>query len=139
MGGAPSFAPAADHHFSEVLPAFQVTECLASLIASNPLLAESLENTPEGRRHRQNGLVIAIDLARFGDPARFRHEVDRLVHALKSLPPAEGTEEILMPGERGRRMLEQRTRNGIPIPPAVGEELRALGARLGVAMFPSPH
>jgi LDH2 family malate/lactate/ureidoglycolate dehydrogenase len=116
-----------------------MVECLASLIAANPLLAESLEDTPEGKRHRQNGLVIAIDLARFGDPARFRREVDRLVKALKALPRAEGTEEILMPGERGRRTLEQRSRNGIPIPRAVGDELRALAERLGVEMFPSPR
>src|SRR5713226_9173963 len=43
-------------------------ECITSLVVSNALLAESLEGTPEGRRHRQNGLVIAIDLGRFGDP-----------------------------------------------------------------------
>src|SRR5262245_57972757 len=114
-----------------------MVECLASLIASNPLLAESLEGTPEGRRHRQNGFVMAIDLAQFGDPREFSREVDRLVKALKSLPLAEGSQEILMPGERGRRTLEQRKRDGIPIPRAVGDELRALAARLGVAMFPS--
>jgi LDH2 family malate/lactate/ureidoglycolate dehydrogenase len=114
-----------------------MVECLASLIASNPLLAESLEDTPQGRRHRQNGFVLAIDLAQFGDPEAFRREVDRLVKALKALPLAEDTEEILMPGERGRRTLAQRTREGIPVPRAVHEELRALADRLGVAMFPS--
>jgi ureidoglycolate dehydrogenase (NAD+) len=114
-----------------------MVECLASLIAGNPLLAESLEGTPAGRRHRQNGFVMAIDLARFGDPESFRHEVDRLVKALKSLPLAQGSEEILMPGERGRRTLERRTREGIPIPRPVHDELRALAERLGVAMLPS--
>jgi ureidoglycolate dehydrogenase (NAD+) len=114
-----------------------MVECLASLIASNPLLAESLEDTPQGRRHRQNGFVLAIDLAQFGDPEAFRREVDRLVKALKALPLAADTEEILMPGERGRRTLAQRTREGIPVPRSVHEELRALADRLGVAMFPS--
>jgi ureidoglycolate dehydrogenase (NAD+) len=113
-----------------------MVECLASLIASNPLLAESLEGTPEGSRHRQNGFVMAIDLAQFGDPDYFRREVDRLVRALKALPLAENTEEILMPGERGRRILEQRTREGIPLPGAVHDELQTLAGRLGVAMFP---
>jgi LDH2 family malate/lactate/ureidoglycolate dehydrogenase len=114
-----------------------MVECLASLIASNPLLAETLEGTPEGSRHRQNGLVVAIDLAQFGDPDSFKREVDRLVKALKALPLAENTEEILMPGERGRRMLEQRTREGIPLPGSVYGELQSLAGRLGVAMFPS--
>jgi LDH2 family malate/lactate/ureidoglycolate dehydrogenase len=114
-----------------------MVECLASLIASNPLLAESLEGTPEGRRHRQNGFVMAIDIAQFGEPEDFRREVDRLVNALKALPPAENSQEILMPGERGRRTLEKRTREGIPIPRAVHDELRTLAARLGVAMLAS--
>src|SRR5712664_3014641 len=83
-------------------------ECITSLVAANPLLAESLEGTPEGRRHRQNGFVMAIDLAQFGDPERFRREVDRLVKALKSLPLDPEAGEILMPGERGRRTFERR-------------------------------
>lgn len=112
-------------------------ECLTSLIAANPLLAESLEGTPEGQRHRQNGLVIAIDLARFGDPEKFRREVDRLVKALKSLPVDPQVGEILMPGERGRRTFERRSRDGIPIPRAIHGELEALAKRLGVTMFPS--
>jgi ureidoglycolate dehydrogenase (NAD+) len=114
-----------------------MVECLASLIASNPLLAESLEGTPEGRRHRQNGFVMAIDLAQFGDPHAFRREVDRLVKALKTLPKDQEAGEILMPGERGRRMLERRAQEGIPIPRAVHDELRTLAERLGVAMFPA--
>src|SRR4030095_11570900 len=43
-------------------------ECLVSLITGNPLLAESLEGTPLGKRHRQNGAVIVIDIARFVEP-----------------------------------------------------------------------
>jgi len=114
-----------------------MVECLASLIASNPLLAESLEGTPEGARHRQNGFVMAIDLAPFGDPERFRREVERLVKALKALPRVDAADEILMPGERGARTLKARSRDGIPLPSSVREELQALAERLGVAMFSS--
>jgi LDH2 family malate/lactate/ureidoglycolate dehydrogenase len=112
-------------------------ECITSLVVSNALLAESLEGTPEGRRHRQNGLVIAIDPARFGDPENFRSEVERLVKALKSLPVDPEAGEILMPGERGRRTFERRSRGGIPIPRAIHDELLALAKRLGVSMFAS--
>jgi len=112
-------------------------ECITSLVMANPLLAESLEGTAEGRRHRQNGFVMAIDLAQFGDPESFRREVDRLVKALKSLPVDPEAGEILMPGERGRRTFEHRSRDGVPIPRAVYDELRALANRLGVAMFTS--
>ena len=114
-----------------------MVECLASLIPGNALLADSLEGTPAGARHRQNGFVLAIELARFGDPASFRREVERLASALKHLPLAEHTDEILLPGERGARTLKARTRDGIPLPAAVREELFALAERLGVAMFSS--
>jgi len=112
-------------------------ELITSLIASNPIIAGALEGTAEGHRHRQNGLMLAIDPARFGDPQAFRLEVDRVVDALKALPKAPGTLEILMPGERGARALAARTRDGIPLPRAIVDELRAVAARFGLASFPS--
>src|SRR5258708_17057530 len=75
-----------------------MAECLASLLSANPILAEALERTPAGARHKQNALVIAIDVGRFVAPERFREEVGRLVADLKRLPAPPGT-EILMPGE----------------------------------------
>lgn len=112
-------------------------ECLTSLVVSNPLLAEALEGTARGRRHRMNGLTLAIDVGRFGDPDTFRTQVDRLVKALKALPRAADVVEILMPGEGGSRTRERRRRDGIPIPRAVLEELQSVGDRLGVALFAS--
>jgi LDH2 family malate/lactate/ureidoglycolate dehydrogenase len=112
-------------------------ECITSLVASNPLISEFIEGTAEGRRHRQNGLLIAIDIARFGDPETFRREVDRLVKSVKSLPLDPQVGEILMPGERGKRTFARRSREGIPISRPILEELRMLAKRLGVPMFAS--
>jgi LDH2 family malate/lactate/ureidoglycolate dehydrogenase len=100
-------------------------ECMTSLVTANPLLAEALERTALGARHRQNGAVIALDLARFVDPGEFRRQAGRLARAIKALPPQPGV-EILLPGERGARAAEQRRRDGIPVPDAVLEELRTL-------------
>ena len=104
-------------------------ECLASLLAANPLLAEVLEGTPQGRLHRQNGAVIALDIARFVEPRQFAQEAKRLARAIKALPPQPGA-EILLPGERGARAAAQRGRDGIPLPGPVLEELRALARSL---------
>jgi len=112
-------------------------ELITSLVVSNPIIAGALEGTAEGHRHRQNGLVLAIDLARFGDPQAFRSEVDRVIAALKALPKAPGALEILMPGERGSRALATRTREGIPLPRPIVDELRGVAARFGLATFPS--
>lgn len=100
-------------------------ECMTSLVAGNPLLAEVLERTALGARHRQNGAVITLDLARFVDPAEFRREAGRLARAIKALPPQPGM-EILLPGERGARSADERRREGIPVPDAVLDELRNL-------------
>jgi LDH2 family malate/lactate/ureidoglycolate dehydrogenase len=105
-------------------------ECLASLLSGNPILAEALEGTAAGQRHTQNGLVIAIDVARFVPPEVFRNEVGRLVRCIKELPAQPGA-EILMPGERGSRNAAKR-RADLPIAPAVLEELRSLAHSLGV-------
>ena len=112
-------------------------ECLTSLVVGNSVIAEALEDTDLGRRHRQNALTLAIDVARFGDPAAFHREVGRLVTVLKLLPREAGVGEILMPGERGTRTAKRRGREGIPLPRAVRDELQALADRLGVAMFAS--
>lgn len=101
-----------------------MVECLASLLTANPILAEALERTPASTHHKQNGLIIAIDVARFVAPERFREEVGRLVAGLKALPAAPGA-EILMPGERGSRNAERR-REALPIPAKLYAELKAL-------------
>jgi LDH2 family malate/lactate/ureidoglycolate dehydrogenase len=109
-------------------------ECLTSILASNPLLTAYLEGEPEGQRHRQNGLAIAIDIGRFCDVAYFRAEIERLVNAIKALPPAVEGEPVLVPGERGDAVERKRSQEGVPIPPPIWKELQALAERLGVAM-----
>ena len=111
-----------------------MVECLTSLVLGNPIAAEVLEGTERGERHRQNCLALAIDVARFGDPGAFRREAQRLIGVLKALPRAVGVDEILMPGERGRRTLERRTREGIPLPRGVVAELSTVAANLGVTV-----
>lgn len=107
-------------------------ECLTSILASNPVLSGWLEKTPEGTIHRQNAMLIVIDIARFIEPATFAREVARMARNLKDLPKSEGTDEILMPGERGERMLAKRSREGIPVPAPILQELETLAARLGI-------
>lgn len=102
-----------------------IVECLTSLMAGSPILAEVLERTPLGKRHRQNAAVLAVDVARFVEPSHFRREAGRLARAIKALPPQPGM-EILLPGERGARSAERRRQEGIPLPKSVYEELRRL-------------
>ena len=78
-------------------------------------------------------LHIAIDIARFVDPAQFRARVDAMVTLLKATPLMPGVQEILMPGERAWRARQQQQRDGIPLPRAVAADLQALAQRHGIA------
>ena len=55
-----------------------------------------------------------------------------MVELIKALPKAPGTDEILVPGERGDRVLEERSRDGIPLAPGTWRALREVAESLGV-------
>ncbi len=109
-------------------------ECLISLMVGNPIISEELQTRTPGHPIRQNGLCIAVNIAAFSDPREFRAQVDHLVEILKSQPRAQGTDEIMVPGERGDRVLEERRRTGIPIRDGIWKQLETIAARHGVAM-----
>jgi LDH2 family malate/lactate/ureidoglycolate dehydrogenase len=109
-------------------------ECIASLITGNPLIAETLEETEEGKKHRQNAFLIAIDIAAFGAPDAFAASVERTVTDLKALPRQDGVAEILMPGERGDREAAKRREAGITIPAATWKDIGRVAARFGVTL-----
>src|SRR5207248_5727902 len=77
-------------------------------------------------------LVVAIDPGIFRDRAAFEQGVDETLAKVKAVPPAPGFDEVLVPGEPESRTREQRQREGIPIPHATWEAVRAVAAELGV-------
>ena len=109
-------------------------ECLTSLMVSNPLIAPFIEDAADGQVHSQNGLMIAIDISKFCDIGDYAREVDRLATAVKTLPRADGVDEILVPGERGDQVLEKRRKSGIPVPGGTWARLVEVAHTLGVAM-----
>ena len=71
-----------------------VFEMLASGLAANPIVPSFHSGSKEGRRHRQNGFLLAIDVAAFLPLDEFTATIDETVDAIKALPPAAGTTEI---------------------------------------------
>lgn len=109
-----------------------MVELLASLLSGNPIIADALQKSGEGGKHRQNALVIAIDIATFVDPAEFGGQVQRLAGALKALPLAADAVNILMPGERGYLAMIERAATGIPLPPPILTELATVAERFKI-------
>jgi LDH2 family malate/lactate/ureidoglycolate dehydrogenase len=114
-----------------------VFEMLASGLAANPIIPAYHSGTKEGRRHRQNAFLLAIDIAAFLPLDTFKESVDETVDAIKSLPTADETHEVLIPGERGRQCERQRSSAGIPLGPKVWRELTEIATGLGVEV-PKP-
>jgi ureidoglycolate dehydrogenase (NAD+) len=104
-------------------------ECLTGILGAKPILASA-----GSRRRGQNGLVIAIDVARFRPLQDFAGDVGALAAAIKALPRLPEIDEILLPGERGARQAEERRRSGIPIAPKTWTALAEIAAALGLAM-----
>jgi len=111
-----------------------VFECMMGLLLGNPTIVPAITGVPGGNRHNQNALVGAIDPAVFGDATAYKHRTAELVAAVKALPKGAGTDEITVPGERGDAVFEKRGRHGIPIAPAIWNQMEKVAAPLGVKM-----
>ncbi|MBF9043759.1 Ldh family oxidoreductase [Rhodobacterales bacterium HKCCE4037] len=108
-------------------------EVLSSLLVSNPVISTALA----GGKGSMNGVAIALKIASFTDPDEFAKQVDALAGSLKALPKAPGTDEILMPGERGFRLSEERNSSGIPIAEGTLKRLAEVGDRFAIPQ-PAP-
>ena len=109
-------------------------ESLSSIMAGNPLLAPNLTGKQAERRIIQNSIVVAIDISAFTDIAKYRLNIDDLVKNLKTLPKAEGVEEIFVPGEPESRVYKDRSKNGIPVPLGTLSNLEVVSKKLGTVM-----
>ncbi len=111
-------------------------ECLTGLMVGDPLLEPSLKKVPGSDKHRQHGIVAAIDIAQFTDVEAFRDHADGIVGELKKLPKADGHSEILVPGEFEDRMYAERARDGVPLPAGTVDKLVVVSKRFGVTLPP---
>ena len=112
-------------------------ECLSSIMVGNPLLGPVLTNREDRPRGVQNSVIAAVDIATFTDTQRYKEDVDELIEGLKSLPKAEGVDEIFVPGEPEDRVYQDRARHGIPLPSGTVSNLRSVAERLELKL-PAP-
>ena len=76
---------------------------------------------------------LALDPERTVGRERVAAVLGALLGELRAIPPAPGFDEVLVPGDPEDRARERRSRDGVPIEPALWRTLRALGDELGVA------
>jgi uncharacterized oxidoreductase len=72
--------------------------------------------SPNPGPEEMNGMfILALDVAWFLPPDRFRAQVDRLTAYVKTAKPAPGADPVHIPGERSRQETARRLREGIPL------------------------
>jgi LDH2 family malate/lactate/ureidoglycolate dehydrogenase len=111
-----------------------VTEILAGLLSGNGLGKHWW--TKGG--HGVNGLFLqAFAIEEFQELNSFYDKVDELIAFIKSSQRAPGFNEILLPGEAGRRREMLQRKNGVEVDAETWSDLVELAARLGVKESPA--
>jgi LDH2 family malate/lactate/ureidoglycolate dehydrogenase len=79
-------------------------------------------------------LMVAIDAGAFGPADRAIADADKVMAAVKSVPPAAGVDEVLVPGEPEARARAARLRDGIPVPDRTWTEIQETATSVGVSL-----
>jgi LDH2 family malate/lactate/ureidoglycolate dehydrogenase len=78
----------------------------------------------------------AMRIDAFRPAVDFKYHMDNWIRRFRSATPAPGHEKVLIPGDPEREMEAERLIHGIPLLPAVVDDLKGLAAKFGVA-FPA--
>jgi uncharacterized oxidoreductase len=76
--------------------------------------------------------VLCVDPETFRAENGFASTVDTIAARLKAVPPADGVEAVLLPGEPEVRSRAERAANGIPVPGAVWQSILTTARQLGL-------
>jgi L-2-hydroxycarboxylate dehydrogenase (NAD+) len=90
-------------------------------------------NHDDGSVTNTGQAIAAINVGAFGDVAAFKASVDTLVRDFRSSSRMPGVDRIFVPGERSHETRLIRTRDGIPVAPALARGLNQLADELGIA------
>jgi LDH2 family malate/lactate/ureidoglycolate dehydrogenase len=89
-------------------------------------------NADDASETNTGHFILALDIARFLPLEDYTAEVDRHVHELKQSKRLPSVDEIRMPGERRRVCRDDRSRNGVPVAPALVAQLDKLAGELPI-------
>jgi len=86
------------------------------------------DTTPTNTGHA----IVAISVEAFQPVAEFKKSVDLLARDLRRSERLPGVERIRLPGDGAREARQDRSGNGVPMPPALLAALNKLAAELGI-------
>ncbi|MDR7420765.1 MAG: Ldh family oxidoreductase [Armatimonadota bacterium] len=98
------------------------------------LLGGLTGNFDIGRGTMDGKFMLVLDVAAFTPLEAFQRGVRATLNAIKALPPAEGVDEVLVPGDPEYRSRLQRLAEGIEVPDMVYQQIRDRALALGISM-----
>lgn len=105
-----------------------LVEVLGGLLtgAGTPVLPES------GYKLGNGVFFLAVNVESFRPLAEFAAQVRQLVDLVKSVPPAEGVGEVLLPGEPEERVRARRLAEGVPLADTTWAKIAETARSVGV-------
>lgn len=97
------------------------------------LIAELMGDAALHCEPEMNWMLHVIDLNKLRDREQYNKTAEAILAQVKASSPADGVKPVLIPGERGRMMAEERRKQGIPIPATVLSELQALAQKYQIS------
>lgn len=115
-----------------------LVELLTAVLAGGPMgpgvgnLTFTSDARPPGTSH----LVVVLDPARLGDPARMQVQTRRMLTELRALDRVEGDVPVRTPGQRAAAERARRRASGVPLDGATYQALVGLGDQVGRPLSP---
>ena len=105
-----------------------------SELLGGALAAGLVGHREDGSKKRVlNGMLsVLVDPAALGDRAAFEREAEAFVASLHAVPPAPGTERVLVAGDPERAQRAKRSAEGVPVDAATWEQILRAASSLGV-------
>jgi LDH2 family malate/lactate/ureidoglycolate dehydrogenase len=107
-----------------------MVDILCSVLCGAPFGAE-VYDTPSSHA-RVSHFFGAIKISGFRDPQEFRRDMDRMLLALRTSPPAEGEERVYYAGLPEREWEAESLRRGIPLSRQTYGQLCEIAADCGL-------
>jgi uncharacterized oxidoreductase len=125
--GGGALLPFGEHKGFGIMVAIEI---LSRILAGS----DAYSNTVHGDLYtRHAGLsLIAIDSGVFSSSSEFAARTTELVQRIRGVPPAQGFEEVMAPGDFEQRSRTRRMKEGIQIPESTWGEVVETAGSLGV-------
>ena len=90
----------------------------------------------DGSKRRIGHFFLAVEIARFLDPAAFRARLQAIVDSVRRMPSLSPEDEVMVAGDPEKRTWARRSREGIPVDESKYSEFTGLSPVFGKALVP---